>query len=58
MKYIIDIDALKDCLEFVSFANVNGKPARFTKEEYDKFISALDEVAMMINNTSASLKLN
>lgn len=42
----------------INGSNVNGKPARFTKEEYDKFISALDEVAMMINNTSASLKLN
>ena len=47
MKYIIDIDALKDCLEFVSFANLNGKPAaylddvrifidRFPKEKADK----------------------
>lgn len=37
---------------------VNGKQARFTKEEYEKFISALDEISMMITNTSASLKLN
>lgn len=42
----------------INGSTVNGKPAKFTKEEYDRFISALDEVSMMISNTTASLKLN
>lgn len=37
---------------------VNGKPAKFTKDEYEKFIAALDEIGLMISNTTASLKLN
>lgn len=42
----------------INGSTVNGKPAKFTKEEYERFISALDEIGMMISNTSASLKLN
>lgn len=35
--------------------NVNGKPARFTKEEYDTFIKALKDISRMINQTSLNL---
>lgn len=35
--------------------NVNGKPAKFTKEEYDVFIQALNDISQMINKTSLSL---
>ena len=38
MKYVIDIDALKDCLNFTAFTKVNGKPTAF-----------LDDVKMLID---------
>lgn len=39
-KYIIDIDALKDCLDFTGFTKINGQPVAFLDdiiEFIDKF---------------------
>lgn len=35
--------------------NVNGKPAKFTQEEHDVFVRALNDISKMINNTSLNL---
>ena len=51
MKYIIDIDALNDCLELMSQCKINGKPyisLETVKEIFDKFPK--EEMANFIEN--------
>lgn len=31
MKYIVDLDALKDCLDFLEDHKVNGQPVAYTQ---------------------------
>ncbi len=38
--------------------NVNGKPAKFTQNEFQTFLNALEDISNTIKNTSASLKFN
>ena len=37
---------------------VNGKPAKFTQNEFQTFLNALEDISNTIKNTSASLKFN
>ena len=36
-KCIIDVDALKECLDFVAFSKINGNPVAFV-DDVRKFI--------------------
>lgn len=38
--------------------NVNGKPAKFTHNEFNTFLNALEDISNKIKRTSASLKFN
>ena len=37
---------------------INGKPAKFTQNEFQTFLNALEDISNTIKNTSASLKFN
>ncbi|MCU6778343.1 DUF5053 domain-containing protein [Phocaeicola fibrisolvens] len=37
---------------------VNGKPAKFTQNEFQTFLNALEDISNKIKRTSASLKFN
>lgn len=55
MKYIVDLDALKDCLDFLEDHKVNGQPVaciqnvkllidRFPKEKYEGWKEGKDYI--------------
>lgn len=55
MKYIVDLDALKDCLEFLEETKINGHPVaciqnvkllidRFPKEKYEGWKEGKDYI--------------
>lgn len=48
-KYIIDIDALKDCLDFTAFSKVNGKPIAFV-DDVTKLIDRFPKEPLDIPN--------
>ena len=48
-KYIIDIDSLKYCLDFVAFTKVNGQPVAFINDIID-FIDKFPKEPLDIPN--------
>lgn len=49
MKYIIDIDALKECLNFTAFSKINGQPAAYL-DDVKHFIDSFPKEPLDIPN--------